>query len=90
LAAREGVHGLDLLAYRFSGDAPALIAEVCRAASGKPVIVAGSIDRADRIVAVAQAGGAGFTIGTAALDAVFPCAPGLRHQLAHIAALARR
>jgi len=90
LAGREGVHGLDLLAYRFSGDAVALIAEVCRAAGGKPVVVAGSIDCAERVAAVRQAGAAGFTVGTAALDAVFPCPPGLRHQLAHIAALARR
>ena len=90
LVARDGVHGLDLLAYRFSGDAPALIAEVCRVAGAKPVVVAGSIDCADRVAAVAQAGAAGFTVGTAALDAVFPCEPGLCHQLDHIAALARR
>lgn len=90
LSARDGVHGLDLLAYRCDGDAAALIAEVRRAAGGKPVVVAGSIDRAERVAALARAGAAGFTVGTAALDAVFPCAPGLRHQLAHIAALARR
>ena len=90
LGARDGVHGLDLLAYRFSGDAPALIAEVCRVAGAQPVVVAGSIDCADRVAAVAQAGAAGFTVGTAALDAVFPCEPGLCHQLDHIAALARR
>jgi 4-hydroxythreonine-4-phosphate dehydrogenase len=44
LTARNGVHGLDLLAYRFDGDVPALMRAVCARSSGKPVIVAGSID----------------------------------------------
>ena len=44
LADLEHVHGLDLLAYRFAGDVPALMRAVCDAAR-KPVIVAGSIDR---------------------------------------------
>ncbi|HXQ14339.1 MAG TPA: hypothetical protein VN814_06935 [Caulobacteraceae bacterium] len=89
LAARDGVHGLDLLAYRFTGDAPALVAAVCRAAGAKPVIVAGSIDCDERIAATAAAGAAGFTIGTAALDAAFPAAPGLQAQLAHIGGVVR-
>jgi 4-hydroxythreonine-4-phosphate dehydrogenase len=88
LVDREGVHGLDLLAYRFDGDAPALIVEVCAAALGKPVVVAGSIDCGARIAAVARAGAAAFTVGTAALDAVFPAPSGLSEQLAHIIALA--
>ncbi|MDR3512225.1 MAG: hypothetical protein P4L73_11365 [Caulobacteraceae bacterium] len=90
LAARPAVHGLDLLAYRFAGDAPALIRAVCAGAGDKPVIVAGSIDRDERIAAAAKAGAAGFTVGTAALDAAFPAPPGLTHQLAHIDAVARR
>ena len=81
MAAMDGVHGLDLLAYRFAGDVPALISGVCRA-TPKPVIVAGSIDSAERIAAVAQAGAHSFTIGTAALDGVFPAKSKiLRHQL---------
>ncbi|TCM22187.1 hypothetical protein EDF56_101870 [Novosphingobium sp. PhB165] len=67
LSAREGVHGLDLLAYRSTEDASTLIGAVCSAVS-KPVYVAGSIDRPERIAAVQKAGAAGFTIGTAALD----------------------
>lgn len=90
LAAREAVHGLDLLAYRFTGDTPALIRAIRRAAGGKPVIVAGSIDCDARIAAVAQAGVAGFTVGTAALDAAFPAPSDLRRQLEHIGAVARR
>ncbi|EPG5722266.1 hypothetical protein MOW39_004744, partial [Serratia marcescens] len=50
-AALPGVTGLDLLAYRFAGDVPTLIRRVCDAV-GKPVYIAGSIDREDRIAAV--------------------------------------
>jgi methylglyoxal synthase len=71
LAALEHVHGLDLLAYRFDGDVPALMAGVC-AAVAKPVIVAGSIDRAERIAAASRAGAEGFTVGTAAFAGAFP------------------
>ena len=71
LAALEGVHGLDLLAYRFAGDVPALMRAVC-AAVPKPVIVAGSIDRPERVAAAVCAGVSAFTVGTAALDGVFP------------------
>jgi len=71
LADLEHVHGLDLLAYRFEGDVPDLMAQVC-AAVDKPVIMAGSIDRAARVEAAAGAGAAGFTVGTAALEGAFP------------------
>lgn len=71
LADLQHVHGLDLLAYRFAGDVPALMRSVC-AAVAKPVIVAGSIDSAARVAAVAEAGAAGFTVGTAALAEAFP------------------
>ena len=71
LAAREGVHGLDLLAYRSTEYVPAVMAAVC-AAVAKPVIMAGSIDTSERIAAVKEARGAGFTIGTAALDGNYP------------------
>lgn len=84
LASLEGVHGLDLLAWRAAGDAPSLIASVC-AAAGKPVIVAGSVDREERIAALAGAGAHGFTIGTALLDGVFPArSNSLRHQIEHV------
>jgi len=73
LAARNGVHGLDLLAYRSRQDVPVLIRAVCSAVS-KPVYVAGSIDTPDQIAAIKEAGAAGFTIGTAALDGKYPAA----------------
>lgn len=71
LTARDGVHGLDLLAYRSKGDIPALMRAVC-AAVPKPVFIAGSIDTPERIAIVKESGAAGFTIGTAALDGKYP------------------
>jgi mannose-6-phosphate isomerase-like protein (cupin superfamily)/uncharacterized protein related to proFAR isomerase len=71
LTARQGVHGLDLLAYRSKQDVPALMRAVCAAVS-KPVYVAGSIDTPERIAILKEAGAAGFTIGTAALDGKYP------------------
>lgn len=72
ITARDGVHGLDLLAYRSAeSDVPELMKAVCAAVS-KPVIMAGSIDTPERIAAVKGAGAAGFTIGTAALDGKYP------------------
>lgn len=84
LAAREGVDGLDLLAYRSAEDVPDLMRAVC-AAAGKPVITAGSIDTPRRIAATRASGAFGFTIGTAALDGQYP-APSrdLAHQLGAI------
>jgi hypothetical protein len=70
LVSQAGVSGLDLLAYRWTGNVPLLIEAVCRAVA-KPVIVAGSIDRPDQIAAIRCGGAAGFTIGTAALDGQF-------------------
>ena len=90
LAALEGVHGLDLLAYRFRGDVPALMSAVCQA-SGKPVVIAGSIDREERVRATATAGAVGFTVGTAALSGEFPAeGTGLTAQVHSILAMTTR
>ncbi|MGX1740374.1 4-hydroxythreonine-4-phosphate dehydrogenase [Bosea sp. NPDC055353] len=86
IAARDGVDGLDLLAYRSHTDVEALIAAVCTA-TDKPVLVAGSIERPEQIEAIRRSGAAGFTIGTAALEGRFPASgPALRAQLDAIAA----
>jgi hypothetical protein len=84
LVARDDVDGLDLLAYRFAGNVEALMLAVCKVAAPKPVIVAGSIANAARIVAVRKAGAAGFTIGTAAFEARFPAEQNLTGQLSYI------
>jgi 4-hydroxythreonine-4-phosphate dehydrogenase len=89
IAALPGVDGLDLLAYRFAGDVPALMARVC-ASAPCPVIVAGSIDGAARIEAVRRARAYGFTVGTAALEGAFASeAADLGAQLAAIEAARR-
>lgn len=81
LLKQEGVDGLDLLAYRFSGDSVELARRVCAVAGGRPVVVAGSIDSVGRIREVLEAGAAGFTIGSAIFEGRFPGAPALREQL---------
>lgn len=50
-------------------------------ASKGPVVVAGSIDRTERIQAVARAGAWAFTIGSAIFDGVLPGAPDLDAQI---------
>lgn len=90
LADLEHVHGLDLLAYRFDGDVPGLMARVC-AAVEKPVIMAGSIDSEARVHDVAAAGAAGFTVGTAALAGAFPAEdPGFAGQVRAILSMTSR
>jgi len=77
----DGVNGLDLLAYRWQGDAPELIRRVAEI-SGKPLIVAGSVDSPARIAAVAEAGASGFTIGSALIAGAFPApAPDFEAQV---------
>ncbi len=71
LCAIDGVHGLDLLAYRFSGGVPELTRQVAKAAN-KPVIAAGSIDRPERVHAMRAAGAWAFTVGSALFDGLFP------------------
>lgn len=71
LTAYEGVHGLDLLAYRWTqGNVPELMAAVCSAIS-KPVIMAGSIGSPRQVQAIHRSGAAAFTIGTAAIAGTF-------------------
>lgn len=90
LADLEHVHGLDLLAYRFGGDVPELMAQVCKAVD-KPVIMAGSIDSEARVRDVARAGASGFTVGTAALAGAFPAdGPGFSGQVRAILTMTAR
>jgi hypothetical protein len=89
IAELPGVDGLDLLAYRSELDGSELARAVC-AAVDKPVVIAGSIDRIERIDAVRRACAHAFTVGTAAIDGAFPAdAPGLAGQLAAIQAAIR-
>jgi len=65
-----GVHGLDLLTYRYDGEASHLLKEVVEATK-VPVVSAGSIASFDRINEVWDAGAWGFTIGSAFFDRQF-------------------
>ena len=67
LTSKEGVHGLDLLAYRSTENVEELMDAVC-AITDKPIVMAGSIGTKARILNVKNSGASGFTIGTAALD----------------------
>ena len=71
LCALEGVHGLDLLAYRFAGDVPDLAHQVVQAVK-KPVIAAGSIDSPERVQIMRASGMWAFTVGSALFDGLFP------------------
>jgi hypothetical protein len=70
LSLLPGVHGLDLLAYRFAGDVEELTRRVV-AAVDVPVIAAGSIDCSERVQTVCDAGAWGFTIGSALFERKF-------------------
>jgi len=65
-----GAHGMDLLTYRYTGDAPRLLREVVNATS-VPIVSAGSIASYERILEVWQAGAWGFTIGSAFFESRF-------------------
>lgn len=65
-----GVDGMDLLSYRYTGDALTLLREVVKA-TGVPIVSAGSIDSYGRIIEVRDTGAWGFTIGSAFFDNKF-------------------
>ena len=66
----RGVQGMDLLSYRYVGDASALLRAVV-AGTTVPIVSAGSIDSYKRLAEVADAGAWGFTIGSALFDKKF-------------------
>ncbi|MDZ4159979.1 MAG: hypothetical protein U1B80_09330, partial [Anaerolineaceae bacterium] len=66
----KGVDGMDLLAYRFVGNADDLLREVVKA-THVPIIAAGSIATFDRIALVWDAQAWGFTIGGAFFEKKF-------------------
>jgi hypothetical protein len=67
---RCGVQGMDLLTYRYTGDAFNLLKEVVKSAT-VPVVSAGSIASFPRIAEVWKAGAWGFTIGSAFFEQKF-------------------
>jgi hypothetical protein len=88
LAALPGVDGLDLLAYRFDGDVPALVRAVLAGASA-PVVAAGSVDSLERIRVLCDLGVWAFTIGGAVFDGRLPGGTSVREQVETALAAAR-
>jgi hypothetical protein len=99
--ARQGCAGVDILAYRATEAEPLDLVAACRRGllDQGAVVVAGSVNSAERIAAVRAAGADAFTIGTAAIDGSYaPGAGPLAAQLqavladcrAPVAALAER
>jgi 2,4-dienoyl-CoA reductase-like NADH-dependent reductase (Old Yellow Enzyme family) len=66
----QGVHGLDLLTYRYHGEAARLLMQVVEA-THIPVVSAGSIASFERINEVWASGAWGFTIGSAFFERQF-------------------
>jgi hypothetical protein len=66
----KGVPGMDLLAYRYIGDARKLLQEVVKVTK-VPIVCAGSIATFGRIAEVWEARAWGFTIGSAFFDMKF-------------------
>ena len=65
-----GVHGLDLLTYRYNGEASRLLKQVVQA-TNIPIVSAGSIASFERIHEVWASGAWGFTIGSAFFERQF-------------------
>jgi DhnA family fructose-bisphosphate aldolase class Ia len=89
LSALEGVHGVDLLAYRHQSIDPVALTQAVVQAVDGPVIVAGSITSFDQIAAVGDAGAWGFTIGGAIFDRLLPGGPTVAGQVAAVLDAAR-
>ncbi len=88
ITAMDGVHGLDLLAYRHpSADAGELTRAVVQAAAG-PVIAAGSVASTGQVRVLDEAGAWGFTIGGAIFEGRLPGGPSVAGQVTAVLAAA--
>jgi hypothetical protein len=80
--AQLGCAGVDLLAYRATEADPLALVRAARRGMTGTLLVAGSVQTAAQIRALADAGADAFTIGSAAFDGSFaPRMGGLRSQL---------
>ncbi|EZY61703.1 hypothetical protein V062_02741, partial [Staphylococcus aureus R0357] len=66
----QGIHGFDLLGFRYTGDAVKLISEFVTSID-QPVCVAGSIDSYERLDFIKEVSPWAFTIGSAFFDNKF-------------------
>jgi hypothetical protein len=89
LSEMEGVHGLDLLAYRHETVDPVALTRAVVESMDGPVIVAGSIVTPAQIADVDGAGAWGFTIGGAIFEGRLPGGDSVAGQVAAVLELAR-
>jgi hypothetical protein len=88
LTAIDGVHGVDLLAYRHAtADVGALTRAVADAVDG-PVIAAGSVATVEQIRVLEEAGAWGFTIGSAIFEERLPGGPSVAGKVRAVLAAA--
>ena len=84
LTALDGVHGVDLLAYRHRPSIPVALTRAVAEAADGPVIAAGSVASLAQIPALRDAGAWGFTIGGAIFEDRLPGGPGVAGQVAAV------
>lgn len=89
LGEMEGVHGLDLLAYRHQSVQPVALIRAVRDVLDGPVIVAGSIASPAQIVDVGRTGAWGFTIGSAIFESRLPGDQSIAGQVAAVLEIAQ-
>jgi hypothetical protein len=89
LTALDGVHGVDLLAYRHRTVDPITLTRAVAEAVDGPVIAAGSVASVAQIRALRDAGAWGFTIGGAIFEDRLPGGPGVGGQVAAVLEAAR-
>jgi hypothetical protein len=86
LTAMDGVHGVDLLAYRHASEDPIALTRAVADAAAGPVIAAGSVTSFEQIAALEAAGAWGFTIGSAIFANQLPGGPTVPGQVAAVLA----
>jgi hypothetical protein len=89
LTSTDGIHGVDLLAYRHETEDPIALTRAVADAIDGPVIAAGSVTTPQQIAALEDAGAWGFTIGGAVFEARLPAGPSVPDQVAAALAAAR-
>ncbi|MCW4020915.1 MAG: hypothetical protein NWF14_06785, partial [Candidatus Bathyarchaeota archaeon] len=83
------VAGINLLAYRYCGDADNLMKAVKHAVK-TPIIVAGSIDSFERIRKITELGMWGFTIGGAIFEKKFAAGGDISDQITAVVEAVRK
>jgi hypothetical protein len=82
LTSKDGIHGVDLLAYRHETVDPIALTRAVVDAIDGPVIAAGSVASTQQIADLQDAGAWGFTIGGAIFEARLPGGTSVAEQVA--------